>query len=59
MYMQSCSLVLLFCSHYNIQEEGFVQEIHYVSDTEMGSLRLVYSADEEPSRFVTGMQHDV
>jgi len=43
--------MLVFHSHYDIQEKGFVQEIHYVSENEMGSLRLVnYSTEEEPQR---------
>lgn len=44
------------CSHYEIREVGPVQEIHYVSDTEAATLRLVgYSTEEEPDRY----WHDV
>jgi hypothetical protein len=42
--------VILY-SHYDIQETGPVQEIHYVSDTETGTLRLVHSTEDEADRY--------
>ena len=39
-------------SHYEIREVGPVQEIHYVSDTEAATLRLVgYSTEDEVDRY--------
>ncbi|KAK3083136.1 hypothetical protein FSP39_014900 [Pinctada imbricata] len=41
--------------HYEIRESGPVQEIHYVSDTELGTLRLVgYSTEDEPDSYDRG-----
>lgn len=40
----------MLCSHYEIRERGPVQEIHYVSDTEAGTLRLVHTTEDESDR---------
>ena len=45
-------LGLLFNFSYKIQEEGPVQEINYVSDTEHGYLRIVSEEELDYHRFV-------
>ena len=53
--MQSISQshsILLSNSSYEIQEEGPVQEINYVSDKERGSLRIVSEEELGFFRFV-------
>ena len=44
---------------YEIQEEGPVQQISYVSDTEQGYLRLVAEEDIDQYRFVGAVWHGV
>ena len=44
---------------YEIQEEGPVQQISYVSDTEQGYLRLVAEESIDKYRLVIDLRHGV
>ena len=46
-------------SSYEIQEEGPVQQISYVSDKECGYLRIVSEDDLIDTRFVGKLRHGV